>query len=168
MNGSVKKGGYRPRIMINPVYLGLKKKRWFTQGKWLIIKWYQCIDGKIICEGERTWLVTQMTKVGTLGRCHLPQVWLFPHMCRVEGNLEGEGDRLFYLLLSFSHARTVPWSVAVEGQRLQPVSWQPAAQRCLPSSSLVCLLGASYQPLPALRSTACLLHSLTHRVQLFC
>lgn len=66
MQGSVKKGGYRPRIMINPVYLGLKK-RWFTQGKWLIIKWYHYIDGKIICEGERTWQVMQMTKVGTLG-----------------------------------------------------------------------------------------------------
>ena len=93
----------------NPVYLGLKKKkRWFTQGKWLIIKWYHYIDGKIICEGERTWQVMQMTKVGTLGRCRLPRVWLFPCMCRVEGNLEGEGNRLFYLLLSFNHARTVP------------------------------------------------------------
>lgn len=30
MHGSVKKGGYRPRIMINPMYLGLKKKVIYT------------------------------------------------------------------------------------------------------------------------------------------
>lgn len=30
----------------------------------------------------------------------------------------------------------------------RPVAWQPATQRCLPSSSLVCLPGGSYQPLP--------------------
>lgn len=33
MHGSVKKGGYRPRIMINPVYLGLKKKKVIYTGQ---------------------------------------------------------------------------------------------------------------------------------------
>lgn len=103
---------------------------------------------KISVRGRECDRLSKKTKVGTLGRCHLPWVWLFPCTGRAEVGLEGAGDRLFPLLLSFSHARTVPWDITVEGQCLQATSWQPAPQRCLPSGALICPPGARYPSLP--------------------
>lgn len=62
----------------------------------------------------------------------------------MEGDLEGTGDRLIPLLLSFSHARTLPWSIMAPGHILTSQSPEvPPSGPLVPQPS-----PARYQPLP--------------------